>query len=108
MSIEAMKQALEALEKSVDNFMANTQHQQAITTLRQAIAEAEKQEPVAWINVQERKFEWNGPVLWETPTVVVLDKIPLYTHPPKPDWVELTKTAWQDGYDTAIKERGQK
>ena len=72
------------------------------------IAEAEKQEPVAWINVQERKFEWNGPVLWETPTVVVLDKIPLYTHPPKPDLIELTKSAWQDGYDTAIREREQK
>lgn len=26
----------------------------------------------------------------------------------KHDWVEMTKTAWQDGYDTAIREREQK
>jgi len=38
--------------------------------------------PVAWINAEKRTFEWNGPVLWNTPTVAVLDKIPLYTTPP--------------------------
>jgi hypothetical protein len=37
---------------------------------------------VAWINAEKRTFEWNGPVLWNTPTVAVLDKIPLYTTPP--------------------------
>jgi hypothetical protein len=40
------------------------------------------QEPVAWINAEKRTFEWNGPVLWNTPTVAILDKIPLYTTPP--------------------------
>ena len=40
------------------------------------------QEPVAWIDAEKRTFEWNGPVLWNTPTVAVLDKIPLYTTPP--------------------------
>ena len=43
MSIEAMKQALEALEDG-DHW----EKQDAITALRQAIAEAEKQEPVSW------------------------------------------------------------
>ena len=58
MSIEAMKQALEALERSVTTCFDQYAHQQAmsqpdhfinqtITSLRQAIAEAEKQKPVA-------------------------------------------------------------
>jgi len=49
------------------------------------------QEPVAWINVEKRTFEWNGPVLWNTPTVAVLDKIPLYSTPPaaQRQWVGL-------------------
>jgi hypothetical protein len=42
-----------------------------------------EQEPVAWINAEKRTFEWNGPVLWNTPTVAVLNKILLYTHPPQ-------------------------
>jgi hypothetical protein len=50
-----------------------------------------QQEPVAWINAEKRTFEWNGPVLWGTPTVAVLDKIPLYTTPPQRTWVGLTK-----------------
>ena len=48
--IEAMKQALEALEMC-ESPWPNTKDNQvteAITSLRQAIAEAEKQEPVAW------------------------------------------------------------
>ena len=92
MSIEAMKQALEALE-SCTPADTSTGHvvwpsydeqavAQAITALRTAIEQAEKQEPVAWINAEKRTFEWNGPVLWNTPTVAVLDKIPLYTTPP--------------------------
>jgi hypothetical protein len=50
------------------------------------------QEPVAWINAEKRTFEWNGPVLWNTPTVAVLNKIPLYTTPPaaQRQWVGLT------------------
>jgi hypothetical protein len=53
MTIEAMKQALEALElcdgaQRADGVVIYTD--QEIAALRQAIAEAEKQEPVAWIN----------------------------------------------------------
>ena len=54
MSIEAMKQALEALEWNLpviedygDKEQLNRQHR-AITSLRQAIEQTEKQEPVAW------------------------------------------------------------
>ena len=38
-----------------------------------------KQEPVAYINVEERKLEWAKPMNWNTPTVVKLERIPLYT-----------------------------
>jgi hypothetical protein len=49
--------------------------------------DAKPTEPVAYINVQERKLEWATPIKWETPTVVKMDKIPLYT---KEEWVGLT------------------
>ena len=44
MSIEAMKQALETFEDFVDDPRAQEQINASITALRQAIAEAEKQE----------------------------------------------------------------
>jgi hypothetical protein len=37
-------------------------------------------EPVAYINVEERKLEWAGPVEWGTPTIAALSKVPLYVH----------------------------
>jgi hypothetical protein len=41
-------------------------------------------EPVAYINVEERKLEWATPTRWETPTVVNLPfNIPLYIAPPQ-------------------------
>jgi len=53
MSISAMKQAVKALEFAAGLISPITKECQcqiclAHTTLRQAIAEAEKQEPVAW------------------------------------------------------------
>ncbi len=38
-------------------------------------------EPVAYINVEERKLEWSKPTTWHTPTIAQMEKIPLYTHP---------------------------
>ena len=51
MTIEAMKLALEALEEAHPKPYNEsvTSHIEAITALRTAIAEAEKQEPVAWV-----------------------------------------------------------
>ena len=49
----------------------------------------QEQEPVAFINAEQRTFEWAKPTSWHTPTVVNLPKIPLYTHPQRP-WVDLT------------------
>jgi hypothetical protein len=37
-------------------------------------------EPVAYINVEERTLEWAAPVVWNTPTVAQMDKVPLFTH----------------------------
>ena len=37
-------------------------------------------EPVAYINVEERKLEWAKPMTWHTPTIAQMNKIPLYTH----------------------------
>ncbi len=55
-----------------------------------AIAELESQEPVAYINVEKRILEWAKLTSWETPTVVNLPKIPLYTHPSQRTWVGLS------------------
>ena len=50
-----------------------------------------EQKPVAYINVEERKLEWAYKYMsWDTPTVVNLPKIPLYTTPPQRTWVGLT------------------
>ncbi len=87
---EALKLALEALEGQQPENPFSVESK-AITAIKQALA-APVQEPVAWINAEKRTFEWNGPVLWNTPTVAVLDKIPLYTTPPaaQRQWVGLT------------------
>jgi len=47
-------------------------------------------EPIAYINVEKRALEWATLIKWETPTVVKMDKVPLYTAPPKKEWVDLT------------------
>jgi hypothetical protein len=82
MIIEAMKQALEALDAGPNAyFLMNTGG--IANKLRQAIAEAEKQEPVAWM---DRHFTCD---LYKNKPE--LDVLPLYTHPqPKREWVGLT------------------
>jgi hypothetical protein len=50
-----------------------------------------KQEPVAYINIEKRRLEWAHDYMsWDTPTVVNLPRIPLYTTPQQRTWVELT------------------
>jgi hypothetical protein len=104
MSIEAMKQALEAWDTGLDK-------RPAMEALRTAIAEAEKQEPVAWMHPSGEGYDsafrdhstvmactgnkWDG---W----------IPLYTAPPaapvQPEqepvhqWREKHSAYWYDGY----------
>ena len=82
MSIEAIKQALEALEKCM---YPQLKQLNAITSLRQAIEQAEKQEPVAWVDVHDYTN-----LYYRKPAQV--DVVPLYygyPRPPKREWVGL-------------------
>jgi hypothetical protein len=93
MTIEAMKLALEALEpvstygrvgsKDTDTAKA----QQAITTLRRAIEQAQKQEPVAWLSK-------GGNGIWFHEPDASLNATPLYTSPPPRQ--PLTEEQWQE------------
>jgi hypothetical protein len=91
MSIKAMKQALKALEQHGTPLLNHEDaYSESLTALRQAIAEAEKQEPVAWsyTNAQGRDVIIRGNVApYEAPYE---DATPLYTHPLKREWVSLT------------------
>ena len=56
-----------------------------------------EQKPVAYINVEQRKLEWAYKYMsWDTPTVINLPKIPLYTTPPQRTWVGLTDEERKD------------
>ena len=59
----------------------------------------EQGNPVAYINVEQRKLEWAKPIVWETPTVANLPKIPLYTtpQPRKPLTFEQVEDCFGDG-----------
>jgi hypothetical protein len=98
MSREAMQLALEALEDANDvarmEFSDENYYSEAINALRQALET--EQEPVAFINVEKKKLEWAKLTSWHTPTIVNLPKIPLYTAPPKRQWVGLTDEEIQD------------
>ena len=82
MSVEAMKQALEALEWDADYDTSVTLQKAAITALKQAIAEAEKQEPVANSLDWWALFDENQRLRAE---------LKFNTAPPKREWVGLTK-----------------
>ena len=116
MSIEAMKQALEALEFS-DDFIGMKPYEhvaeeaadghrnllEAITALRQAIAEAEKQEPWKWFPAPV-KTEWGHEMVVADLGIDKDHTVSIYcereqtakvesmfaTHPPKREWVGLT------------------
>lgn len=89
MSKEAMKLALEALQyplnTSHEGFnvdMAELLAHRAIKALEAALAKQEQDEPVAYINIEKRRLEWAHDYMsWDTPTVVNLPRIPLYTTP---------------------------
>jgi hypothetical protein len=112
---KALRLALEALEYmnvTAERYVDKQIPENAIATIKKALAQTEqdgeckyctdgcpacdarklpKQEPVAFINVEQRKLEWAKYMSWDTPTVVNLPKIPLYTTPPQRIWVGLTE-----------------
>jgi hypothetical protein len=99
MSREAMQMALEALEDANDvarmEFSDEDYYSEAINALRQALET--EQEPVAWMcsdfNLMHRGYSRFSPTRqgeWN---------IPVYTAPPKREWVGLTDDEIQDlGY----------
>ena len=118
---QALELALEALEYHTAQTRPIHQTNEAITAIKEALAQPERdyergfidgmqkqmqssvdkavnrmaqpeQEPVAYINIEERKLEWAYKYMsWDTPTVINLPKIPLYTTPPQRTWVGLTE-----------------
>ena len=94
MSVEAMRQALEALENHMEQTRPINMTQNAIHALRQAVEQAEKQEPeqkpvakvvlpdtiglplLRWLDLG-RRFDFKGGEL-------------LYVAPPHKEWVGLT------------------
>jgi hypothetical protein len=90
--IDVMKRALEALKRlnDIDGMYSWVDTEQA---LRQAIEEAEKQKPVAWLEP-----EWGEKICPEVGYEATMTEdhprdlcwIPLYAAPPKREWVGLT------------------
>ena len=56
-------------------------------------------EPVAYINVEERTLEWAAPVVWNTPTVAQMDKVPLYAHQYSDLTDEEIMSEWEESMD---------
>jgi hypothetical protein len=107
--IEVLKQALEALypisHNSTDDYRG--QADKVITSIRQAIAELESQEPVAWMfqhdetgrmNFVESQQIEHG---WEKGNPRYKKIGPLYTHPPQRTWVGLMRGVRVEG-DTVV------
>ena len=89
MSIEAMKMALETLER-LDGWLAlrygnelTPPEREVVTALRQAIEQAEQQEPVGYVTN-------SGKSAWILKDIDLDDDTPIYTAPPKREWVGLT------------------
>ena len=95
MSIEAMKLMVEAIEADLKlfNIPMTARMLEALDAGRQAIAEAEKQEPVAWMRKLFSPelgefFDYkDGAFANETDSE---GWTPLYTSPPQRQWVGLT------------------
>ena len=107
MSIEAMKQALEALELHAKQYphMQKGYTVDAITSLHQAIAEAETQEPVAYVETKEVHGQMCSFIYRADSTSLLPDGSKLYTHPqPKQEPDDLT-IAYMSGFHDGKKKR---
>ena len=126
--IEVLKQALEALEYyQRRNIQWEDTDEQAITSLRQTIAELESQEPVALTddeiydaafsaycrgeNTRELfRIMWGSRLTcsigWDRDELKAFARniAALYTHPPQRTWVDLTRTQIQDVYFAVLEE----
>ena len=111
MIIEAMKQALEALDAGPNAyFLMNTGG--IANKLRQAIAEAEKQEPFeywnaveGWVKLDEVREHFHSVSCGTIYKNEGEGRVPLYANPPpKREWVGLTDRDIEDlwGEDVSI------
>jgi len=98
MSIEAMKQALEALECFQSDAYETSEKRglwldTEVAALRQAIEQAEKQEPAAWLH-QSGEVSINKQELLGRGFLYLT---PLYKVPPRREWIGLSEgeTQWQ-------------
>jgi hypothetical protein len=93
MSIEAMKQALAKFEHLWEigiDAEYKVELLPEIQALRQSIEQAEKQEPVAWM-VRDQVDGCRYPSALKNPASSINgESKPLYTAPPKREWVGLT------------------
>ena len=87
-SMSAMQLALEALEDANDvarmEFSDEDYYSEAINALRQALET--EQEPVAWLDAEMSQAY----TIDELPDASGTGFLPLYTAPPKKEWVGLT------------------
>ena len=91
--IEAMKQAVEIIKNMRSGYgddYPTEKERKTITALRQAIEEAETQEPVAWIQEDRIVPEIGYDCTMTREHPKELGYAPLYTAPPKREWVGLT------------------
>ena len=95
MSREAMKQALEALESDPISHAGLVSRKQAIAVLRQALEE--KQEPFeywnaveGWVKIDEVREHFDAVGCGTIYKSAGEGRSPLYTAPPKREWVGLT------------------
>ena len=98
MSIEAMKLALEAFQCDASySAVAMQKRMDAITAIyqaiKQAIEQAEKQEPVAWMASDNKDIVYASE--FDGQPGIRFD-LPLYTAPPKREWVGLTDEEIRD------------
>ncbi len=93
MSIEAMKEALEIIKNMRSGYgddYPTEKERKTITALRQAIEEAENQEPVAWIQEDRIVPEIGYDCTMTREHPKDLGYTPLYTAPSRKEWVGLT------------------
>ena len=102
---EIMQQTLNALEYHTMQTRPISHTDKAIEVLRQALAQPE-QEPVAWmvLTQDDKKLMLWGqekPPIFDAPVKL----IPLYTAPPRKEWVGLTDEEIND-FDKKLRDNG--
>jgi hypothetical protein len=98
--IEAMKQALEALEGCTTWHLTREQYDRNVTTivaLRAAIAETSMQR----LTDVQQEMEQKPAIYPEEARELGLEEIPYYTHPPRREWAGLTDGEKENLYKQA-------